>query len=288
MSIRVLLLGGHGKVSLLITPLLLSRSWHVTSVIRDPSQADDILSKGRGQPGTLEVLTSSLEDVKSPQQAQTVLNESKPDYVIWSAGISTLLFSLTGKAANGILLGAGGKGGASRTYAIDRDACSHFIRASLSTPTVSKFLLISYLGSRAKPPSWWTSSEWSACVETNTSSLSNYYVAKLAADECLTALARTQPKERGFQAIVLRPGQLTDEEATGRVSLGKTRAEGKVSRGDVADVGVRLLDGTKGGWLDLLEGEERVQEAVERVEREEVDCVEGEDIEDMISRYVKS
>lgn len=46
---RVLLLGGHGRVSLLLTPMLLSRSWSVTSVIRDPSQTEEILSKGKGQ-----------------------------------------------------------------------------------------------------------------------------------------------------------------------------------------------------------------------------------------------
>ena len=95
---------------------------------------------------------------------------------------------------------------------------------------------------------------------------------KLEADECLTALAKRRVGD--FQAIVLRRGSLTDEKPTGRVTLGKTKARENVSRGDVADVAVRLL-----------EGEERVAEAVERAEREGVDCVGEEDVDEMVKRY---
>lgn len=91
---RVLLLGGHGRVSLLLTSMLLSRSWSVTSVIRDPSQTEEILSKGKGQPGKVDVLVRSLEDIKSEEQAQSVLDEVKPQYVVWSAGTLLYLSSL--------------------------------------------------------------------------------------------------------------------------------------------------------------------------------------------------
>jgi hypothetical protein len=83
---RVLLLGGHGKVSLHLTPLLLAKSWNVTSVIRDPKQQDEILALGKGQKGQVDVLIESLEDVKSDADAQKVLDKVKPDYVVWSAG----------------------------------------------------------------------------------------------------------------------------------------------------------------------------------------------------------
>ena len=86
MSPRILLLGGHGKVSLLMTPQLLARSWHVTSVIRDPQQSEEILSKGNNEPGKIDVLVRSLDDVKNLQQAQSILDETKPEYVVWSAG----------------------------------------------------------------------------------------------------------------------------------------------------------------------------------------------------------
>ena len=88
MSPRVLLIGGHGKISLLMTPMLLSRSWSVTSLFRDPSQKEEILSKGDGQPGKLDVLITSLEEVKTTGQAKAILDDAKPDWVIWSAGLS--------------------------------------------------------------------------------------------------------------------------------------------------------------------------------------------------------
>lgn len=83
---RVLLLGGHGKVSLLLTPLLLAKSWNVTSVIRDPNQKDEVMKIGEGQKGKVDVLIESLEDVKSDADAQKVIDQVNPNYVVWSAG----------------------------------------------------------------------------------------------------------------------------------------------------------------------------------------------------------
>ena len=86
---RVLLLGGHGKVAIFLTPLLLQRSMNVTSVIRDPKQKDEILRLGENTIGSLDVLVESLEDARTPADAKRVLDEVKPDYVIWSAGMFT-------------------------------------------------------------------------------------------------------------------------------------------------------------------------------------------------------
>lgn len=83
---RVLLLGGHGKIAQLLTPLLLAKRWNVTSVIRDPSQREEILELAVNQEGKLEVLVSSLEQVKSDVDAKSVLDQVQPDYVVWSAG----------------------------------------------------------------------------------------------------------------------------------------------------------------------------------------------------------
>jgi nucleoside-diphosphate-sugar epimerase len=105
-----------------------------------------------------------------------------------------------------------------------------------------------------------------------------YYKAKLAADETLTVLG----EKKGFGYIILRPGYLTDEKETGKVSLGKTKGSGMVTRGDVAEVAVRLLEqeGAR-GWFDLLGGEEDVGKAVEKVLNEGVNSIEGEDLEVM-------
>lgn len=86
MAHNILLIGGHGKVSQLLTPLLLARSWNVTSVIRTAEQQATIEKLGSGQPGKLNVLVSSVGDVKSEGDAQKILEQVKPDWVVWSAG----------------------------------------------------------------------------------------------------------------------------------------------------------------------------------------------------------
>jgi len=260
MSPRVLLLGGHGKVSLLLTPKILSRSWNLTSVIRNPAQKPAILEAGKNGPGKLDVLIESLEDVKSDADAKRILDQVKPDWVIWSAG-------------------AGGKGGPDRTYAIDRDACIHFIRSSIATPSVSKFLLVSAVSIRRGKASWFDDEAWAYAQKVNTEIMPHYYKSKLAADEALTVLGEERRAKDGFQYIILRPGGLTEDPETDKVALGKTSAKGTVARGDVAEVAARLLevDGAN-GWYDLQGGEEDVGKAVERVVKEGFNSMEGEDI----------
>lgn len=88
---HILLIGGHGKVAQLLTPVLLARSWSVTSMIRTAEQKGTIEKLGQGKPGRLNVLISSVEDVKSESDAQKILDEVKPDWVVWSAGTSYIM-----------------------------------------------------------------------------------------------------------------------------------------------------------------------------------------------------
>jgi hypothetical protein len=85
---RVLILGGHGKVALRLTPLLLARSWNVTSLVHNPEHEADILRLGEGQKGRVEVLVSSLDEVKNDNDARAILDLVRPNYVVWSAGPS--------------------------------------------------------------------------------------------------------------------------------------------------------------------------------------------------------
>ncbi|GAQ43291.1 hypothetical protein AtubIFM55763_003387 [Aspergillus tubingensis] len=271
---QVLLLGGHGKVALQLTPLLLARSWNVTSVIRNAEHENEILALGKGAKGKLNVLLSSLDDVKSDADAKNILDRVSPDYVVWSAG-------------------AGGKGGPARTHAIDEVAAKHFLSASFSHPSVRKFLLVSWIGSRRKQPTWLSDDEWAGLQNVFYNVLPAYAKAKLEADEYMTALAAARKKlvaagaAQPLQAINLRPGTLTDTPATRKVDLGKTKkGRANVSREDVAIVADALLARDDvDGWLDLLEGEEDVDVAVERVAREGVDAVEGEDVDGMVRRF---
>lgn len=115
--------------------------------------------------------------------------------------------------------------------------------------------------------------------------LRDYHAAKLAADECLTAAARKRGS--GFRGIVLRPGSLTNDKEWGNVALGKTKARGSVNRKKVARVTMELLEKAQtGAWLDILDGdEETVEDAVKRVVKEGVDCIEGEDVEAIMQRH---
>lgn len=274
---KILLIGGHGKIAQLLTPLLLARSWSVTSVIRSAEQKATIEKLGQGQPGKLDVLVRSVEDVKSEKEAKGIVEEVGADWVVWSAG-------------------AGGRGGAERTIAIDQDAAIAFTKAAVNTPKVKKFLTVSYLSSRRNRASWWSDKDWETAQKVNNEILPTYFKAKVAADEVLTVLAKERyereakegvPEKERFAGISLRPGTLSDEKAGG-ISTGKIGSQGKISRATVAEAirAVLETDGAK-GWIDLLDGEEGVKEGVERVVKENIDAVEDEDEADQKERASK-
>ncbi|EMT70435.1 hypothetical protein FOC4_g10008885 [Fusarium odoratissimum] len=255
MGQHVLILGGHGKVAQILTRQLLKNSWTVTSVIRAQEQFHQIESLASGQQ-RLHVLVRSLEVIKSFFQAKNVLEEVKPDAVVWSAG-------------------AGGKGGLDRTFAIDRDAAINFTNAAVQTNSIKKFILISYLACRRKSPSWWDSDAWTYALEMQSGDLSGYCKAKLAADE---VFLQNSSLRSDFSGISLRPGMLSDEPA-GKVELGKTKtSRGNVSRASVVDPIVSLLENqnVKSSWLDLLDGDHDVNVSVERIASTGLDAAEGE------------
>jgi nucleoside-diphosphate-sugar epimerase len=148
---------------------------------------------------------------------------------------------------------------------------------------VKKFLMVSYIASRKSRAPWWTDEDWASALKFNNEILPDYAKAKIAADEMLTALSL---QRKDFQGICLRPGTLSADPPTGKVTMGHTSARGQVTRADVADVAVRLLEepGARGRF-DLLNGEEAASDAVKRVVRDGIDCTEGEDIEAILNAY---
>lgn len=166
----------------------------------------------------------------------------------------------------------------SQTFKIDRDAAFHFINAAATFPTISKFILISYIGSRRRSAPWWSSSDWDNYMEkVNNGVLAKYYEAKVPADELLHETGR---RSSSLVGISLRPGALTEEPA-GKVTLGKTvRPAESASRDTVAHVMDALLatDGLKTSWLDLADGDQEIDSAVQRVIKEGVDVAEGDPV----------
>lgn len=112
----VLIIGGHGKVALLAAPLLREAGHTVTSVIRDPAQADDVRAAG-AEPLVLDVEHASREQLADVLRGR--------DAVVWSAG-------------------AGG-GDPERTYAVDRDAAIRSMDAA-EEAGVRRYVMVSYMG----------------------------------------------------------------------------------------------------------------------------------------------
>lgn len=116
---RILLIGGHGRVALLLAPLLVRRGDTVTSVIRKPEHEEDVAATGA---------TPLVADVETFDTDQLTNLIAGNDAVVWSAG-------------------AGG-GDASRTAAVDRDAAIRSMDAA-SGAGVARYVMVSYFGARA-------------------------------------------------------------------------------------------------------------------------------------------
>ncbi|WP_194395611.1 SDR family oxidoreductase [Microbacterium atlanticum] len=115
---RILIIGGHGKVALLLEPLLVSRGHTVTAVIRHADQADDVAATGA------QALVADVESFDLGQLTNLIAGN---DVVVWSAG-------------------AGG-GDPARTYAVDRDAAIRSMDAAAAAG-VLRYVMVSWIGSR--------------------------------------------------------------------------------------------------------------------------------------------
>jgi uncharacterized protein YbjT (DUF2867 family) len=115
---RILIFGGHGKVALLLAPLLVARGDEVTSVIRNPAHAADVAATG-AMPRVADV-----ESLSEAELAELVVDQ---DALVWSAG-------------------AGG-GDPARTAAVDRDAAIRSMDAAVAAG-VRRYVMVSYFGAR--------------------------------------------------------------------------------------------------------------------------------------------
>lgn len=113
---RVLVIGGHGKVARLLHPLLAARGDEVTAVIRNADHVTDVQADGA---------TPVVADVQSLDTDQLADLLRGHDAVVWSAG-------------------AGG-GSPERTYAVDRDAAIRSMDAAVRAG-VDRYVMVSYFG----------------------------------------------------------------------------------------------------------------------------------------------
>ncbi|RYB95661.1 SDR family oxidoreductase [Nocardioides oleivorans] len=113
---RVTIFGGHGKIALILAPMLVEAGHEVTSVIRNPDHVGDIEATGAT------ALVSSVEDADA--DGLRALLEGQ-EAVVWSAG-------------------AGG-GDPERTYAVDRDAAIRSMDAAAAAG-VGRYVMVSFSG----------------------------------------------------------------------------------------------------------------------------------------------
>ena len=143
--------------------------------------------------------------------------------------------------------GAGPGSGTARKDTVDRGAAVLLADAA-ERAGVRRYLLVSSMGVDSVADG--------ATPEGVDDVFLAYLRAKLAAEQDL--LARS-----GLATTVLRPGGLTDEPGTGRVTLDRHVPRGSVPRDDVAAVLVALLDaGGEGLVLELVGGDIPVGQAV--------------------------
>lgn len=113
---RIVLIGGHGKVALLATPLLVEAGHEVTSVIRNPDHLGEVSATGA---------TAVVADVETMDTGALTDLVRGHDAVVWSAG-------------------AGG-GSPERTCAVDRDAAIRSMDAAVEAG-VGRYVMVSYHG----------------------------------------------------------------------------------------------------------------------------------------------
>ena len=137
--------------------------------------------------------------------------------------------------------GAGPGSGAERKRTVDLGGAVKLIDAAKAAG-IRRYVMLSAIGS-GRPDRW-------------SEQMRPYYEAKTEADERVAA--------GGLDHTIVRPGGLTDDAGTGRVSVGDDLGSGSVSRDDVAATLAAVLatDSTIGVAFDLLEGDTPVDEAV--------------------------
>ena len=158
---------------------------------------------------------------------------------IETAGVEELTGALAGADAVVFSAGAGG-GDPARTRAVDFDGAVKTLAATKAAG-VSRFVIVSAIGAGEKPSG-------------DMGDMQPYYEAKHDADVAVT--------ESALDYTIVRPGGLTDDAGTGRITVGDKVERGNIPRADVAAVVIAALDDprTIGHAWELVEGPHSITE----------------------------
>ncbi|PWY98279.1 NAD(P)-binding protein [Testicularia cyperi] len=244
--ISIFIVGGHGKVALQFTKQAASRGHKVFSMIRQPEHASDLPTGSSADP--VQPVVASLEQ-SSVSDLASLFQKHSPQVILFSAG-------------------AGGKGGAERTKAVDELGAIKVFDAIEESGIAKhddfrRFLLVSAVDVRdtsKPPPSWYKKEDLE--VSDRMRKVLGPYMEVNNADKNLS-------QRTSFPWFVLRPGTLLEEPGTGKVALGDRQSlDHKIPREDVAATLLAVAELPKGQadglMLNLLSGSSDVSTAVQQ------------------------
>jgi nucleoside-diphosphate-sugar epimerase len=189
--------------------------------------------------------------IRNPDQAEEVREAGAEPVVVdlESSSADELAENLRGADAVVFAAGAGPGSTAERKRTVDRDAALLLADAAVKAG-VRRYLLVSAMGAAEAPSQEEDDSIWG-----------EYLRAKRDAELGVTG-------RDDLDVTVLRPGRLTDEPATGRVTLAESRVgHEEITREDTAATLVALLDAptTAGRTLELINGTVPLTTAVDEL-----------------------
>ncbi|PQZ87271.1 MULTISPECIES: NAD(P)-binding oxidoreductase [Pseudomonas] len=216
----VFIVGGSGKVARSLARQLAERGHQPRSLYRHAEQAEGLKALGATP------VAGNLLDLDTAALAQLMAGS---DSVVFAAG-------------------AGGKGGAQMTDAIDGQGLELSVAAA-KLAGIRRFILVSAFpeASRGKSVS---------------ETFENYMAVKKRADVHLAAT--------DLDWVILRPGTLLDSPGTGNVHAGLAIPYGDVPREDVAGALVQVIEqpGVRRVIIELTQGSTPVNEAIRHFARD--------------------
>ncbi|WP_280247640.1 SDR family oxidoreductase [Nocardia abscessus] len=135
---RVVIAGGHGKIALLLAPLLTDQGHEVAALIRNPAHADDVRATGA------EPVLCDLENVGTDELVAVV------------EGCEAAIFAA----------GAGQGSGVERKYTVDLGGSVRLAETAERTGA-RRFLQISTMGA-GRPPAAGSDEVWAAYIDAKT------------------------------------------------------------------------------------------------------------------------
>ncbi|KHE72715.1 SDR family oxidoreductase [Halobacillus sp. BBL2006] len=150
-------------------------------------------------------------------------------------------YAVKGMDAVMFAAGSGGSTGADQTEAVDRDGAINLIKATENLG-IKKFIMLSSIA--AGDP------------ERGPEQLKHYLKMKGDADEYL--------KSTELDYTIVRPGGLTHDESSSKITVGETVEKGTISRADVAKTMIAALQEPNAyhKTFEMISGDTQIEEAL--------------------------